>query len=306
MTALEQGVHHIHILIKGEHNPNNSKCDHVDNYQVEFFSRGLQALVVPILQFTYSNLEELSRSLADIRSSQLQDPSRSSANLKAGLILTSPRAVDAVAEAIKLSNIASFTSLLDTDFVFVVGKTTANECVSKLSIDYNKQSIESGSGAELFKYIKNCCLQSDCPIHFIYPKSSLAENNFEDLPKIAPQVSLTSIVTYETKIAPDFPIRLSTELSKLTIPCDKKVVNINLIFFSPSSVQGWARFDRDEIKRMLQTFNGRQFEFSYSSIGKTTEATLVQNNFEVYCVAEKPSAISLVGSILNRRRLNSR
>lgn len=268
----------IHILFKGD--------THSNDYVEEFNKNNLKAVSVPALTFEYQHLDQLVKLLK-------------SAN---GLIITSPRVVEALAIALKTLDANERDDILKRfhpDLVFVVGHKSGQECFTKLNLSYNKQSAASGDGKTLSSFIRSFCNQKST-YHLLNPKSSRADSTVEDGLIDSEGIQVQSVVVYQTSPAENLEISAIKELRQINIPKQIKALTLNLIFFSPSGIESFLKVDQDSfIEQVRRTFSlDCGIAIKFSGIGKTTEAALLRNCCIVSCVSDKPDPISLVGSIM--------
>lgn len=308
----------IHVLLKGERSKNGDVEESQDSgYLEEFARQSLDALHVPILEFEYKNLNRL------VLSSLVAPPTR------IGLILTSPRAVQWVRLALDNNRESSpgtgrrpvDTSCIDSELLFVVGPKTAAECSAKLQMDCNTDSMESGNSVELTKVIVKYCQSRDRDeIRLIYPKSSLADETIESALASMPNVTLEAFVAYETTTIANMRETIVAKIGdhimkqsehkwtgdelgySATSICENLELVVNLIFFSPSGVNGFCQsVDLDDLAKTLVTKylkKPAKLTVQNSCIGKTTKLALRQHNLNVYCVSSKPSAQALVEELV--------
>jgi uroporphyrinogen-III synthase len=309
ILLLMEHIRWIHVLLKGERTKGAGPGSDQDSaYLHEFARRNLDALHIPILEFNYKNLGSGQVLLATT--------SHSSNSGVVGLILTSPRAVEWVRLALHGPH------SINPELVFVVGPKTAAECAEKLKINCNPDSIESGSSFELAKLIRGTCSKRNDNIRLIYPKSSLADNTIETALASVANVTLEAIVAYETRalanVKDEIVERLvsyiaddnSNKLREWTnSPSGIKLkLMVNFIFFSPSGVDGFCGciglndgLENDVLTRLTGSIKTpAELVTKYSCIGRTTELALRRHNLDVYCVASKPNANSLVEEILSK------
>lgn len=280
----------VHLLLKG---------DIQDSEYVEEFKRkNLTALSVPVLNFEYQHLDELA---------ELLQASRSDADGKQfhGLIITSPRVVEALARALTLIDAQRRCGILERfhpDYIFVVGHKTGQECIAKLGLGYNKLSAGAGNSQNLLTFIRNLRnAQADkSTFHLIYPKGSRSDNSVEDELNDLVGMRVVAMVVYKTMPSSNIQASIFREISQMSIPQSINILVVNLIFFSPSGVEGFFQTDHDNfIEQIRGKFPSQCYiEVRYSSIGMTTKAALSQNNRLVSCVSDQPNPNSLVKSIL--------
>lgn len=285
---VNQGV--VHLLLRGDTQSN----DFVD----EFKKKDLLAVNVPVLSFEYQHLDQLASSLKSLRCENANEEIN-------GLIVTSPRVVEAFSRALELIDAHERSEILKKfhpDFVFVVGHKTGQECIAKLGLDYNKLSADTGNIQALLAFIRDFDYSNDeiSTYYLLYPKGSRSDNTVEDELIGSAKIKLQTILVYKTVPTKNLESSAIKELSQISIPKPIDFLVINLIFFSPSGVESFLEVDQDSfIKKARRVFSlDCKIELRFSSIGKTTEAALLRNNCMVHCVSDKPNAISLVSSIL--------
>lgn len=271
-----------------------------DGYVCEFTSKSLTAVHIPILEFKFKNLERLKDILEEsLRTSREKDED-------VGLIVTSPRVVEAISHAVEAVDHDRILSKLHPDLIFVVGDRSGLDCGNKLNVKWNTDSASSGNGSKLAAFIGQFCRNRCKPIRLIYPKSSLADNSIEETLSADKNVNIDSIIAYETTSLQDIHAPIVERLKRLVLEItdiqNYRVLVLNFIFFSPSGVDGFFKFDlNDLITELYSEFAtnlGIQIETRFSSIGKTTEVALKRHGCDVFCTADKPSAQSLVDNIM--------
>lgn len=296
----------IHLLFRGDQPQKdvlNTDEDQSDEYIVEFRKKGLMAICIPVLEFSFRNIEELSSLL--IESSLNNEGNKYST----GLIITSPRAVEAIGKAVQLISSKQerdkILEGIEKDLILVVGEVSGKKLQSELGIEYNSEAAKTGNVKALVKYIEENInrMEVNSTLRFIYPKSSRSENVIETAFQNVPRIDIKPIVSYETKPASNLKGTLTNELARISFVekglTDKFI--FNLIFFSPSGLESFLSFSREKFVQQLELiFPGNKIESRYSSIGKTTEEALLRENIDVFCVSKMPNAASLVESILMR------
>lgn len=296
----------IHLLFRGDQpqeNVTNNYEDRSDEYTVEFEKKGLVAICIPVLEFNFINIGKLSSLLIESTLNHGGD------KYSTGLIITSPRAVEAIGKALKLVSSQlehdKILERIDEDLVLVVGEVSGKKCQSELGIEYNSEAAKSGNAKALAKYIEENLnrMEVSSTLRFIYPKSSRSDNLIENAFQNASKKEIKPIVAYETKPSSNLECTITRELAKIRF-VDKGLAEkliFNLIFFSPSGLESFSNFGRDKFLQQLELiFPGYKIELRYSSIGKTTEEALLREKIDVFCVSKMPNAASLVESILMR------
>ncbi len=222
-----------------------------DPYEAAFRTAGFGVFSIPVLTFRFIGQEGLI--------AKLERP-----NSYGGLILTSPRAVQALAEALKW--LPGEVVLWHTKPVFAVGKRTASEL---RAIGFRPEGEESGSGALLARYIVR--REVDRPLLFLC--GNLRRDEIPSALKEA-GVPFEELQVYET-------------LQAETIDLSSHPKPDWVVFFSPSGVEAVSRAaDLDWINVRL------------AAIGETTAEAIHQRGFDVEAVAAEPTPESLLEAIL--------
>lgn len=275
--------------------------DGVDEYVTEFEANNLPAINLPILEFSFKNLDQLSIQLNKVLE---DDPPNSTSNKISGLIITSPRAVEGLDIVLKQlpAQKEEIISRIDDRFVFVVGEKTAKEC-ERLGLKYNSGSPQTGSGDTLAEYIRSFCdeissqKERAAQIELLYLKGNLSDERIENLLENS-NLKVDTIIIYETIASNSIESDILERLRGLSIPESKRSVIINHAFFSPSGVDSFCQIVLSRYKSMVQDIMpSKTIELRYSAIGKTTEAALRRNRMKVFSVAAKPNATSLVKAL---------
>lgn len=230
-----------------------------EDYKLAFNEQNYEVVFVEPLQFEELNGEELA--------ARLLRPEYT------GLVLTSPRAVDAVAAR---WNPARFV-LWNTKRVYTVGEATARKIKASLGLDALGET--SGNADNLAKMIT---LENPESSNFLFPCGNLRS---ETLPTTLGEarISLDPLPVYETKENVDLRTDL-IELDAVHKPCC-------LVFFSPSGCE--------YIHRQLQTFSNNLSRLPRFAIGNSTAHKIENLGLEIAGVAAKPKADCLVESVQN-------
>lgn len=283
----------IHLLLRGD------RVDPDDEYLREMRQRNMTALTIPILNFKFVNRDALKEALLSIINRE---------NSSDGLLLTSPRAVESLEGALSEMNPDERTQIiqrLNPNLVFVVGKRTGYELQTRLTINANLESYETGSFEALSELVKsrymNYKTESDEHVNLVYPHASVATST-GGLAGLK-HLNLVSCSAYETSAKDDIYIDILDALDKykMTMPSKESVCNkvvINLVFFSPSGLKAINRIPRENLELAIKIkFSGCDVRFVNSSIGKTTEKALLSSGITPVCVAEKPTPVALADTI---------
>lgn len=276
--------------INGDHDIPDEVED--DEYLLEFRRRGWDVMRVPVLKFKYKQLDKL----AELLDTTTNDVNEKNSN---GLILSSPRVVEALRRAVEISvgkqeNLKKFNPHL----VFVVGEKTGSDLMKKLQINYNRDSAKTGNLMALRDYILTCVSAHVAPL-MIYAKSDRADHSFYHSLSQNKRIRVQPIVVYETKSASNLePSKHGLSQFQIDDPETKLIVN--LIFFSPSGVEaaGDSRSRATILTDICDHFSHiKDITFKYSAIGDTTRAALIARKSDVFCVAPEPNARSFADEI---------
>uniref|UniRef100_A0A4W3HHU7 Uroporphyrinogen-III synthase n=1 Tax=Callorhinchus milii TaxID=7868 RepID=A0A4W3HHU7_CALMI len=224
-----------------------------DPYIQEFASLGLQATLIPTLSFEFISLTDLSQKLFHPEA-------------YAGLIFTSPRAVDAVKLCLDEKDFrAAWNNSLKGQWsiksIYVVGKSTSS-LVNEIGLA--TQGEDSGNAEKLAEYICNKTSSDSLPL--LFPCGSLKR---ETLPKCLKEkgVPLEGITVYRTTEHPLIQQALSNYFSKQGIP-------ESITFFSPSGI----KFCLNVIKQL----SGELLDqIKFAAIGPTTADAMVASGLTV-------------------------
>ncbi|XP_073541156.1 uroporphyrinogen-III synthase isoform X1 [Phyllobates terribilis] len=238
-----------------------------DPYVQELSSHGYQTTLIPVLSFTFVSLEHLS--------DKLTHPEN-----YAGLIFTSPRAVEAVKLCLENRKEAWEHSLKEKwnrKSIYVVGKATA-ALVDDLGL--SSEGEASGNAEKLADLICSKQISYSAPI--LFPCGSLKR---EVLPKKLQEknVPLESITVYQTAQHPDIRSSLTDYFTKEGIPR-------SIVFFSPSGVKFC-------LKLIQQLSNDRLNQIKFAAIGPTTSEAMAAGGLAVSCTAQNPTPQDLADGL---------
>ncbi|XP_023938388.1 uroporphyrinogen-III synthase [Bicyclus anynana] len=228
-----------------------------EDYEAAFRKHNYEAIFVEPLQFEYLNLPALGE--------RLQDASYG------GAVLTSPRAVEAVARCWAPSKFV----LWNTKRVYTVGEASAHKI--KLSLGLEALGGGAGNAENLATLIAS---ENSEGSKFLFPCGNLRS---EILPNIlqSKQISVDAITVYETKENE----KLRTSLQELNDTANPSC----LVFFSPSGCE--------YVYRQLQTFNNKLSSVPHFAIGNSTAHKIENLGVEIAGVAAKPKAESVIESV---------
>lgn len=227
-----------------------------EDYVKAFLDNNYRTVFVEPLQFEFISKQQLSEKL-------LQDYT--------GIILTSPRAIEAVSKCWDPTRFV----IWNTKKVYTVGNASGHKI--KLLLGLEAFGMSSGNAENLTKIIVK---ENPSESKFLFPCGNLRS---ETLPNIlqASHITVDALTVYETKENEN----LKTDLMKLNDsenPCC-------MVFFSPSGCE--------YIHRQLQTFSNSLSELPHFAIGNSTAHKIENLGVEVAGVAARPKADSLVESV---------
>lgn len=230
-----------------------------EEYEKAFLDVNYETLFVEPLQFDFINKGELSNKLSQ------KDYS--------GLILTSPRAVEAVSKCWDPTRFV----IWNTKKIYTVGE--ASRYKIKLLLGLEAVGATSGSGENLANIITK---ENPENTKFLFPCGNLKT---EILPNIlkASNITVDALTVYETKENDNLRSELMAVSERADASC--------MVFFSPSGCE--------YISRQLQTFSNNLSQLPHFAIGNTTAHKIENLGIEVAGVAAQPKADSLVEAVNN-------
>lgn len=230
-----------------------------EDYHNAFLDKNYKAIFVEPLQFEFVGQHELSDKLlcADYT----------------GIILTSPRAIEAVS---KCWDPTKF-SLWSKKRVYTVGDTSSHKV--KLLLGLETLGSSSGNAENLAKIIVS---ENSSHAKFFFPCGNLRS---ETLPNVLKSngITIDALTVYETQENEKLRSDLM-ELNKCEAPCC-------MVFFSPSGCE--------YTHRQLQTFSNNLSSLPHFAIGNSTAHKIQNLGVEVAGVAAKPQAQSVVLTVHN-------
>ncbi|XP_045600774.1 uroporphyrinogen-III synthase [Procambarus clarkii] len=235
--------------------------DKNDTQYTDKLSRsGFSPFHIPALCFKFCNQESLK--------SSLQSPQDHS-----GIIFTSQRAVEAVAEIYIKLPLSCHAGWIEKK-IFVVGDATGRAVQSLLKLTCIGH--ESGNAQQLVPIIIKETVAFDKPL--LYPCGSLAK---DELPRLLVNNDrdFKALVVYETSQHPQLKYTIQKLISGGQRPT-------HMVFFSPSGVN----FALPVLQSLSVDITGVKM----IAIGPTTNIALVQHKIPVLGVCPSPTADSLV------------
>ncbi|XP_011868249.1 PREDICTED: uroporphyrinogen-III synthase-like [Vollenhovia emeryi] len=245
------------VLCKGL----SEKSDRQETYAETLESAGYRCECLQTLKFTFVNISELRACL-------------SVANRYSGLILTSPRAVEAVALAARGD--AGILHHWEQLPAYCVGPATDSLARSQLNLQHCTGS-QSGNSKRLAEKIVLDTKKDSKPL--LYPCSEIAR---ETLSCIVEDngIPIEKIVVYET---------LKSETLEQELPKMLDKSSSIFVFFSPSTV----KYIKTQLERDFYNIK----DIRAVAIGPVTRDALINSGFNVYATADKPEPAALIHAI---------
>lgn len=234
------------------------KCES-EEYKKVFNECNLEAIFIEPLQFVFNNKEQLSEKLLQ--------------NEYHGLILTSPRAIEAVS---KCWDPMKFV-IWNTKRIYTVGEASSHKI--KLLLGLESLGASAGNAENLTKIILNDNTHNS---KFLFPCGNLSSETVPSKLE-ASGITVDPITVYETKE--------NENLKSCLMELNSNIEPWCMVFFSPSGCE--------YIHRQLQTFSNKLCNLPYFAIGNSTAHKIENLGVEIAGIAAKPEAQSLVESIQN-------
>lgn len=189
-----------------------------------------------------------------------------------GLVLTSPRAVEALAQCWDPTKFVIWS----TKRVYTIGEACCKKI--KLQLGLDALGMTAGNSENLGKMI---IAENSATSKLLFPSGNLC---LETLPTMlqAKGMNVDTLTVYETKENEHLRADLMELNSSEKNPCC-------MVFFSPSGCE--------YIHRQLQTFSNKLYHLPHFAIGNTTAHKIENLGMEVAGVATRPKADSLVESV---------
>lgn len=228
-----------------------------EEYEKAFTDNNFEVIFVEPLQFTYINTEELNEKLL-----QYYD----------GLILTSPRAIEATAKCWDPSKFIAW----NTRKIYTVGEGSRQKITLQLGLE--ALGATSGNAGSLATIILSENTKSS---KFLFPCGNLRSETLPNLLQSS-DIKVDAVTVYETKENEN----LQKELMDLNdLENELKCV----VFFSPSGCE--------YVYRQLQTLHNKLSNVPHFAIGNTTAHKIENFGIEIAGVAAKPNADGVVESV---------
>lgn len=266
--GLEMATEGLTVLFKAERDDSKE-----DRYYEALTEMGLQCCVIPVLTFTYTNLQQLTECL--------KSPENYS-----GMVLTSPRAVEALVQSSpKPDEWQPLCAKWREKSVYVVGETTARLAEERLNLV--TMGKESGNSEALADLIIQTMKGSENAKPILFPSGQLKKDT---LPSklLDAGINLDAFNVYLTEPHPDIK-RNMEEVLESGVP-------EYVIYFSPSGV----KFTEPIIKSLDFPTD----ETKFVAIGPSTKEALLAAGFHVHCTANNPTALDLAEAIREDRQMS--
>ncbi|KAL6265558.1 hypothetical protein P5V15_002354 [Pogonomyrmex californicus] len=246
------------ILCKGS----SEKNDRTEIYIETLESAGYICECLQTLQFEFVNISKLQACLSTV-------------DKYSGIILTSPRTVEAITLAVKED--ANIMCSWQQMPAYCIGPATESLAKSQFNLQHCTGS-QSGNAKRLAEKIILDIKKDSKPL--LYPCSEIAR---ETIPCIITDngVSIEKIIVYRTLESET----LEQELLKIL----EKSPNI-FVFFSPSTVEYISA------KLIKRFYNVK--DIKAVAIGPVTRDALINSGFNVYATADKPEPTALMQAII--------
>ncbi|TGZ47117.1 uroporphyrinogen-III synthase [Temnothorax longispinosus] len=244
------------VLCKGL----SEKSDRQETYLETLESAGYSCECLQTLRFEFVNILELRARL-------------SVADGYSGLILTSPRTVEAVALAAKED--PSILYHWKQMPAYCIGPATDSLARSQLNLQHCVGS-DSGNSKRLAEKIVLDMKKDSKPL--LYPCSEIARESICCI--VEDRIPIEKIVVYRTLKSET----LEQELPKMLDKCPRIFV-----FFSPSTVE----HIKTQLKRNFYNIK----HIKAIAIGPVTRDALINSGFNVYATADKPEPVALMHAI---------
>ncbi|XP_059048791.1 uroporphyrinogen-III synthase-like [Achroia grisella] len=229
-----------------------------EDYERAFTENNYQVVFVEPLRFSFINLDALKDKLA--------------LNEYEGLILTSPRAIDAVSKCWDPSKFVTW----NMKKVYTVGPVSSQKIT--LSLGLEPLGSTAGNAENLAKLISN---ENTKTSKFLFPCGNLRSETLPNMLQMQ-EITIDSVTVYETKENESLKEDLIALNEGDQDPCC-------MVFFSPSGCE--------YIHRQLQTFNNKLSTLPHFAIGNTTAHKIENLGLEIAGVAAKPVPESVVESV---------
>ncbi|XP_055379786.1 uroporphyrinogen-III synthase-like [Condylostylus longicornis] len=241
-----------------------SESESTEEYVEQLKKHKLNPVFVPTLGFAFRQL--------DVLKERLNDSEKYS-----GLILTSPRSVDAIREALGNAPIPEGWKKLHN---YSVGEATHHLAMMNLNQLYTKGK-ETGTSGTLADYILEN-FEGDKKKPFLYPCGNMRTDTL--LAKLlAVGFTFEPLTVYETVCHPDLDENLKNAMNTENVEY--------LAFFSPSGVDcTYEWFTKNNLSMEKKKL---------VAIGPSTRRAIQNKGLDVYKVAEKPTVECLIKVLID-------
>lgn len=223
---------------------------------------------IPVLSFAFKNLELLRQQLLDTTFD--------------GLILTSPRAVEAVQKSLADgSGMDSIKEVWRNRHIFCVGPKTAKELYSQLGLQVSLDPEFIGDGHKLGAQILSFLREKNLNCKLLLPCSTIAKMySVDQLTSAGHEVVINFV--YETIPMPDACDRLKKGVA------NSIGTNIILVLFSPSNLNAIL----PELKGLI-----KEYDMKLVAIGPTTGKAIEDAGIPVWSTCPSPTPEGLINAL---------
>lgn len=256
------------ILFRGQ-----DPIDHgSDQYAIALKAAGVgEVYTIPVLSFEFKNLELLQQQLLDITFD--------------GLILTSPRAVEAVQKSfVDDSQLKNFIDIWKHKHIFCVGPKTAEELNTRLNLQVSLDPESLGDGHKLGAQVVSFLQAKNVKCKLLLPSSAIGKMYSVEQLRAAGHEVVVSFV-YDTIPIPDACDRLMNGVEK------SKGSMIILVIFSPSNLNAILPQLRSVMK---------EYDLKMIAIGPTTEKAIVEAGIPIWSTCTSPTPEGLIKALRDK------
>ncbi|KAL0134446.1 hypothetical protein PUN28_001317 [Cardiocondyla obscurior] len=254
---MARGEDKIVVLCKGL----SEKSDRQETYIETLESAGYTCECLQTLRFEFINISQLQECLSAV-------------DRYSGLILTSPRTVEAVALAARKD--ASILDQWKQMPAYCVGPATDSLARSQLNLQHCIGS-QSGNSKRLAEKIVLDTKKDSKPL--LYPCSEIARDTISSIIGDS-GILIKKIVVYKTLESETLEHELPKMLEKSS----------TFVFFSPSTVKYIKDQLRSSCKKNIK-------DIKAIAIGPVTKDALINSGFSVFATADKPEPAALMHAI---------
>lgn len=229
-----------------------------DDYDQSFEDSDYEIVYIEPLQFVFVNEDELNQKLSHTEYD--------------GLILTSPRAIEAVSRIWNTEK----TVLWSTKKIYTLGDVSGQKIKNLLNLQPGGMS--AGNAENLANVIKN----ENTAAKFLFPCGNLRSETIITVLENKNMI-VDSVTVYDTQESDRLRVNLIDLCNSDSYPC-------GLVFFSPSGCE--------YVHRQLQTIiNSKLRTLPHFAIGNSTAHKIENLGIEISGVASKPKAENVLETV---------